>query len=41
MGLVNFADEASEQCEICRAFDKAAHMPIAGHFHPQRLMGNC
>ena len=30
MGLANFAYEVLEQCEICRAFNKAPHIPIAG-----------
>ena len=30
MNLAHFADEASEQREICRARDKAPHVPIAG-----------
>ena len=30
MGLANFAYEVLEQCEICCAFDKAPHIPIAG-----------
>ena len=30
IGSANFADDASEQCGICRAFDFAPQMPIAG-----------
>ena len=30
MHLVRFADEVAEQCEVCRAFDKAPRIPIAG-----------
>ena len=30
MGLADYADEDFEQCEICRAFDKAPSIPIAG-----------
>ena len=29
-GLVNYAGEALEQCGICRAFDRASQIPIAG-----------
>ena len=28
--LVNYADEASEPCEVCMALDKVSHVPIAG-----------
>ena len=28
--LANYVDEASENCDVCRAFDKAPHVPIAG-----------
>ena len=30
MGMGNYAGEASERREICRAFDKAPHIPTAG-----------
>ena len=28
--LVNHVDEVSENCDVCRAFDKAPRVPIAG-----------
>ena len=28
--FADFADEVLEQCETCRAFDKATHVPISG-----------
>ena len=28
--LVNHVDKALETCDVCRAFDKAPHIPIAG-----------
>ena len=28
--LVNFVDETLEHCDVCRAFDKALYVPIAG-----------
>ena len=28
--LANYADEVSGQCDVCRAFDAAPHVPIAG-----------
>ena len=30
MQLFNYVDEASERCEVCRAFETAPHVPIAG-----------
>ena len=30
MGLANLADEALEQCGVCRAFNMAPHIPIVG-----------
>ena len=30
MHLANYVDEVWEQCDICRAFDQAQHVPIAG-----------
>ena len=30
MGFATYVDEASEQCEICRTFDKAPHVAIQG-----------
>ena len=30
VGLINFADEAPQQCEVCRLFEKVLHLPIAG-----------
>ena len=28
--LMNYVDEVSEHCEVCRPFDKARQVPIAG-----------
>ena len=30
MHLVNYVDEVLEHCDLCRARDKAPHVPIAG-----------
>ena len=28
--LAKYVEEVSEQCDVCRAFEKAPHVPIAG-----------
>ena len=30
MGLISFVDEVPHQCDICRAFEQAPYLPIAG-----------
>ena len=28
--MVNFVDDVLDHCDVCRAFDEAPHVPVAG-----------